>query len=318
MGRVPLSIRRAVAFGICLAVGACGSGARETAECEPLAVVDGLTDSRMYDVFALASDGGLDQLTDDRHSFDPAVAPDGTWIVYTRGGEGTHEECCGYSETSLRTMDANGEAIAEFPTEPGWNDGRAAVAPDGESVAFIRRERRGTGAKVVVSDRAGRNTKVLVDLDDESGALDWSPDGNTIAVTVSMPSALLLVDVRDGTTTRVNSGTEGRADWAPKGDRIVVSGGGYESGSPPQVIDVPSGDATVLRPPAGSNWTNASYASDGLHVLRFEQTVELVPQRLELITESGDILDSNDVEVRAMSGGSGRVLIGGFSRSSCF
>lgn len=307
-----------------------GSGSEEVeatdpASCSPVAVVEAETASRQSDAFRLRGDGSLEPLTADRRSLDPAVAPDGTWLVYTQAASGSHSETTGYGETRLRTMATNGDPSADIPGESGWNDSDAAVSPDGRRIAFLRKERSGERTRLVAAERTGENQEVVAELGVTAVAAPaWSPDAKTLAVAgmdrMSGEGNLVLVAISDGNVRTLSIDGAGRVAWSPDGSRIVVSGHRYEAAFDPFEVEVRSGATHKLEAPQGANWTSAQYASgsaDQFRVLRFEQTTKLVPQHIELVRD-GRVASSVEIETLPQHDGDGRVLVSSLSTSHCF
>jgi Tol biopolymer transport system component len=305
---------------------ACGRDPSAGAACEPVAAVEGLTALRQYDVFRLYEDGSLERLTEDLRSFSPAVLPDGSGIVVTRGVEGSHDECCGYAETFLDVLDLNGVVIASIPREHGWNDSSAAVSPDGSRLAFVRRAQADAGAKLMVAEVDGSNARAVTTFGGERpGVPSWSPDGEHLAVTTGDTSALeafvtlRLIDPDDGTATEVVAGgVFGDPAWSADGAHIVLSGRDYESPTSLFEVTTDGGAVREIAQPAQASRTNAFYGlEDSLVSLRYQQTVQPDPQLFETIDRHGKAVSDVTIEqVKTDEGGT--VLVGSLSLSSCF
>lgn len=277
-----------------------------------------------FDLFRLDASGDLKPLTDDRLSFEPAISPDGTWIAFTRARAGTYSDAGGYTRTSLRTMGIDGDGIASIPARPGWDDSSAAVSPDGSRIAFLRSKIHGNATMLMLADPDGSDQTSLATLDPWGGGRPaWSPDGATIALnaTDGKTRSLLLIGAASGTIEEQSIQPEGDPAWSADGNQLLLSSRRYESPSAVHEVAVATARTVEISDPPSATWTNASYADkEGkrLLVLRFEQTVELLPQRLELIDRSGHVLTSTAIESLPMIDGTGRTLLGGLSHSRCF
>lgn len=142
------------------------------------------TDLRRYDL-AVAEDGRLIQLTDNKLSYAPAWSPDGSQIAFARAKARTWEECCGYDAARIWVMNADGSdprAVGPWGVAqqvgPQW-------MPDGRSVVYTvsapHAAERGNRAAVVELDIAtGVVTALVEEVSGTEVAL--SSDGTRLAV----------------------------------------------------------------------------------------------------------------------------------------
>lgn len=305
--------------------------ARGSDRCQPLAVVAGEHASDRYDLFRVHSNGHLTRLTRDLGTYDPSVAPDGTWLAATRSEPDEWSDAGGYEGGRIVVLGPDGTVERTIEPRTGWMDHSPSIDPTGHRIAFLRQSKLSAGAEVVLVDRDGGNPRVVA----EGGFLGrpaWSPDGTTLAVVryrLDAPQLLDLLDLVGGATTSWPVGGEGDPVFSPDGTRVLMSSRNYESGQPVVEVDVADGRQTVVPQPKMANWTNATYADRAgteLRVLRFEQVVEMVPQRLQVVGRDGTVRSSTALDVvPIIEGGPGgpslpgtRTLLTGLSTNTCF
>ncbi len=155
----------------------------------------------------------------------PAVSPDGTWVVYARRTAGK------WDLFRRRVGGKNAQNLtADAPDADDW---MPAISPDGEKIAF-RSERDGGG--IFVMGATGESVKRVTDLGYDPS---WSPDGGSLVVgnwrsngTHPGTQSLWKVDVVSGVRTRLHPldaktllSAFGRPRWSPHGQRIAWWGG---------------------------------------------------------------------------------------------
>lgn len=332
--RRPLRWVRAVRrplTGLALAViaSACGSGSSShEAGCEPRAVVEALTDYRQYDVFLVDREGGFAPITQDRLSFSPDVAPDGSWLAFVKAAPGSWSESFGYDDTSVETMALDGSEVVTVQRRDGWNDSSPAIAPDGHRLTFIRRPAdASSGAELTITDRRGEHVRVLADLGAEHAVSTpaWSPDGSRVAVAVrdrDYSGILLALDAETGEQRGEwpLAYWQDSVAWSPDGDRLVISSSGYESAYDLSVVSVERGDVVEVSQPDRGSWTNAKFdgSTDQLTVLSWEADTEPTPQHAMEVTLDGAVISRIELERHPTVDGAGLALIGDLSTSDCF
>lgn len=297
-------MRRFVA-GLALAVFAsgCASGSSsQEAGCEPRAVVEALTDYRQYDVFLVDREGGFAPITQDRLSFSPDVAPDGSWLALVKAAPGSWSDSFGYDDTSVQTMALDGSGVVTVQRLDGSNDSSPAIAPDGHQLAFIRRPADTSGgAELMITDRRGEQIRVLAELGAEHAVSTpaWSPDGSQVAVTVGdrdYSGNLLTLDAETGDQRGEWPLTywQDSVAWSPDGDQLVISSSGYESAYGLSVVSVEPGDVVEVSQPERGSWTNAEFdgPTDQLTVLSWEAGTAPTPQHAMEVTST--VLSSPD------------------------
>lgn len=317
--------------GLAVAVfaSACGSGSSsDEARCEPRAVVEALTDYRQYDVFLVDRDGGFSSITQDRLSFSPDVAPDGSWLALVKAAPGSWSESFGYDDTSVQTMALDGSGAVTVQRGDGSNDSSPAIAPDGHRLAFIRRPADAPrGAELMITDRRGEDVRVLADLAAEHAVSTpaWSPDGSQVAVAVrdrDYSGTLLVLDAETGEQRGEWPLTywQDSVAWSPDGGRLVLSSSGYESAYDVSVVSLEQGDVVEVSQPDRGSWTNAEFdgPTDRLTVLSWEAGTEPTPQHAMEVTLDGAVVSRLELERHPTVDGAGLALIGDLSTSGCF
>jgi len=324
------AMRRLLA-GLALAVfvSACGSGSTsQEAGCEPHAVVEALTDYRQYDVFLVDREGGFAPITQDRLSFSPDVAPDGSWLALVKAAPGSWSESFGYDDTSVQTMALDGSGVVTVQRPDGSNDTSPAIAPDGHQLAFIRRPADASrGAELMITDRRGEQVRVLADLGAEHAVSTpaWSPDGSQVAVAIrhrDYSGILLTLDAETGDQRGEwpLAYWQDSVAWSPDGDRLVISSSGYDSPYGVAVVSAERGNVLELSQPERGSWTNAKFddSEDQLTVLSWEADTEPTPQYAMQVTLDGAVISRIELERHPTVDGAGLALIGDLSTSDCF
>jgi dipeptidyl aminopeptidase/acylaminoacyl peptidase len=112
-------------------------------------------------------DGHLNQLTEEPTDTEPAFSPDGTAIVFVRGGH-------------LFSVRADGSGLRQLSSGTGL-DSKPVLSPDGRLVVFERRAAAGTPADLyTVRARGGGLHPMTTSAADDHDA-DFSADGRTVA-----------------------------------------------------------------------------------------------------------------------------------------
>jgi dipeptidyl aminopeptidase/acylaminoacyl peptidase len=164
---------------------------------------------------------------------DPAWAPDGSRLAFTRGGEIRVTSGVIDSETNLTNH-------AAHDAEPTWS-------PDGARIAFAS-DRSGLTELYVMDAATGANVRRLTNGVGVAGRPDWSPDGTRIAFdcTVESGNVDICVVSPDGTGfVRLTSdaGFDGAADWSRAGEIAFVTS---RFGSTSEIA-VMNGDGSAVR-----------------------------------------------------------------------
>lgn len=324
--------------GLCLlaATVGCGSVAVGRADapddsCDPVALVSGGDREDVSDLYRIDADGRVTRVTTDAGLAGPAVAPDGTWVAAvqaTLDTPGAPQEEWGRRAVVLAR---DGTVAAQVAAGPELTaDGSPSIAPTGDRFAFVR-ETNVDGVlrtELVVADRDG-HIVWQVDGDAFSSRPAWSPDGSTIAVveekvrpgTAEYDQHLTFIGADGSGVRRVPIVSGGTPVFSPDGRRVVMSESSYEGTLPIVEVDVATGKQTLsIDQPRGASWTNAAY-TDASHfrVLRFDQTVEPRPQRIEIVDRSGRVGSGTELAVVHPTGDPQRqVIFSELSTSRCF
>jgi len=233
----------------------------------------------------------IDQLISLRRAGSPAISPDGQWVAYTvRAAD--WEDNNYHTEIWLANV-ATGETrqltndLKKSSTSPAWS-------PDSRTLAFAsdRDEKR----QIYLIDVHGGEARRLTSLEDGVGAFRWSPDGKSIAFTMTDPkpqamkdrektfgdfdvigqdyrmSHLWVLDVAGAQPRRLTSGafTVGDFDWAPDGTRIAfdhrINGANANGGTADiSIVTVSSGAVTPLVTQPGPD-TSPVWSPDGTRI----------------------------------------------------
>jgi dipeptidyl aminopeptidase/acylaminoacyl peptidase len=173
----------------------------------------------------------------------PAMAPDGRRIVFTRGWIDKMRD---QARANLWVVDSEGTRVREL-TNGAWRDSDPVWAPDGERIAFI--SDRGGNSQLHVLWVATGEVAQLTHLQRAPSAVRWSPDGNRIAFSTFVPDEDPILPIRLPQRPRGAEWARGavvvdRASWARDGVGQVEKGYNHVfvidarvGGTPRQVTD---------------------------------------------------------------------------------
>ena len=150
-------------------------------------------------------------------------APDGSHIYFTVSGE-THPQ------PTLVRMPVLGGVMTELISNV---HSPVAFSPDGEQLAFVRRDDAGRRTSIVLASAAdGHILRTLVTRTLpqtlSSVGLAWSPDGRTVAVgnkTTDGQEQISAVSVADSSVAPLGArawGVTGNLAWLPDGSGVVL------------------------------------------------------------------------------------------------
>lgn len=176
---------------------------------------------RQDDIGALDREGNVTKLTKDHASFDPSFSPDGSKIAFISGREGFYDECCGFTEQAIYVMDVDGSQQRPLTESEGFEQA-PAWSPDGDSIAFWRREQG-----VMVAPASGGEAELVFEEEREIEAIDWSPDGERLAFGVGEDddAAIHVIDADGSDHAVVAEELEriGELAWSPDGETFAFS-----------------------------------------------------------------------------------------------
>lgn len=206
--------------------------------------------------------------------------------------------------SAIFSMRSDGSQLRQL-TDGTTNDDRAAVAPGGTRIAFIR----GNGDLWVMNADGSGAARISTTRNDVASP-DWSPDGTQLVFTSAKS---LVIMAADGRAERVvwamppNDGSLPVEDprWSPDGTRLV-----YSYGKEVDVIDLKTAVVKNVRPPRDGTWgIHPAWSPDGNRI------AYIVGTRFAIINADG----TGDVVVRDMgvsgsagiawSRGGGRLLV---------
>jgi Tol biopolymer transport system component len=171
--------------------------------------------------------------TDPGQELHPSLSPDGKFVAYQRRIDG---------QWDIFLLRVGGHNPANLTKDSPADDIHPAFSPDGESIAF-RSEREGGG--IFVMGATGESVRRVLDFGYDPA---WSPDGEKIAVatTDGVPgdragqSELWVVDLNNGTKTKLATANKIQPQWSPHGKRIAY----YDA---PAIWTIPAEGGTGLR-----------------------------------------------------------------------
>ena len=186
---------------------------------------------------------------------DPAISPDGKSIAYAwnRGGEFDNEKFDIYVQ-----LVGGGEPLQL--TKSPLPDMSPAWSPDGTKIAFLREVEGGSEIFVVSSlggeeRRLGKTlTKMWYGGATWSAGLDWSPDGNWLAVSdrdsAEDDAAIFLVSTESGDKRRVTTPETGaphhQPAFSPDGEQLAFLRGQGFANNAVCLYELESGEQKVL------------------------------------------------------------------------
>lgn len=172
------------------------------------------------DIWVMNPDGsGQEQLTDDKvEDLFPAWSPDGSRIVWTRGGRGPLGE--------IWVMNADGSGASQL-TFNQFPDLGAKWSPDGSKILF--RSVRDGNSDIYVMNADGSGEQRLTTDPAFDFISDWSPDGTRIAFTRDDEGVCaiytMLADGSDVQKITADSLAAGVPRWSPDGSKIMFAEG---------------------------------------------------------------------------------------------
>ena len=212
----------------------------------------------------------IDQLISLQRVGSPAMSPNGAWIAYTV--RDTNWDDNSY-HTEIWLADAKTGETRQLTNDPKKSSASPTWSPDSRLLAFAtdRDDKR----QVYLIDPRGGEARKLTSADEGVGGFAWSPDGKSIAYTMTDPktdsdktrektygdfdvigegyrmSHLWIFDVAAKQARRLTSGpyTVGQFSWAPDGARIAFDhriNSANANGGSADISIVAVADGTVL------------------------------------------------------------------------
>ena len=188
---------------------------------------------------------------------DPWAALDGSRILFTRGGDGSHRV-----DVWAMAGDGTGEAALTDRVMTRFRNGRAwpGASPDGEHVVYVS-EAGGTRS-LVVAKADGSEPRTLCPGEFPA----WSPVDDRILFVADDAGTdqVWSVDAAGGEPVRLTSGAEaGFPSWSPDGTEVLYS---LSVGSSADLFLVPSeggGEPLRLTDTPGRSELQATISPDG-------------------------------------------------------
>lgn len=142
------------------------------------------------------------------------------------------------------------------------------VSPDGKSIIFLNRTSEHP-ASLWIMDGSGKNVRNLFHGQGSIVGVDWSPDGESIALVMSGEQeeeygVFLLninpIQLKPIQLTSLIDGITGSIDWSPDGKSLLICAG-HAGDKDIFLLDISSGN--LLQLTNGGNNASASYSPDG-------------------------------------------------------
>jgi dipeptidyl aminopeptidase/acylaminoacyl peptidase len=111
----------------------------------------------------------------------PAISPDGSQIVFSRGWVDKVKD---QGRSNLWIVNRDGARLRELTTGP-WRDSAPVWSPDGSRIAFVSDRDGSPQIHVLWLDT--RELAQLTRIQNAPSSLQWSPDGSRIAFTATLP-----------------------------------------------------------------------------------------------------------------------------------
>jgi dipeptidyl aminopeptidase/acylaminoacyl peptidase/ribosomal protein L40E len=137
--------------------------------------------------------------------WDPAWTPDGSRIVFVSKRLG---------DAHLFVMNADGSDETEIDLGPGIYDD-PAVSPDGQWLAFTRRENKDANKALYVARLDGSEMRRLTNSDVNEHDMTWSPDSRYIAVVRGDAGARIVVIELETGAEASTFGVDGARAYTP-------------------------------------------------------------------------------------------------------
>ena len=170
--------------------------------------------------------------------------------------------------------------------DPNGDEQEAIASPDGSSIAYVFVPHSDYSRyEIRVVDVATGGVRALTGIPGiRDHALDWSPDGTTIAIASELSGWFELhLVAADGSTSRRLTHADAdflEARWHPDGTRLVATRG---SAGRFDLVTVDAGDGAVAELAAGGVWGTPWWTEEGAIVATYEDPAS--PPDLRLVSE---------------------------------
>jgi TolB protein len=222
-----MSYRRAVVVSSLLALIACAgesTGPQPPEQSQFLFDMPGGPTGMWSAIYTVSVDGtGLTRLTDTTHyAFYGAWSPDGSQIAFTSNRDSSYFELY-----VMRWDGANQTALTHAANAPGMSLMMGSWSSHNTLAFLLEPRNRGRGDIATISATGGLLSRLTTDTANLVGQ-SWSPDGQRIAFTKTMPplgnSGIVVTDA-DGSNMilvpRPSDAGDGGPAWSPDGSRIA-------------------------------------------------------------------------------------------------
>jgi Tol biopolymer transport system component len=196
----------------------------------------------------------------------PAVSRSGE-VALSPFGEGTARVASARSEIALSVADLDGSNSKQIFADKAGGAYSPTWSPDGQWIAFgfgfFFTDRETKPAKLMMVRADGSDKRDLTSGPVNSGFPSWSPDGKHIVYRIwsDQEHGLRILNVEDGSTTKLTEEYDNFPMWSPAGDRIGFTRAGMNAfdvfsirpdGSDlQQLTDAPGNDAHCAWSPDG-------------------------------------------------------------------
>ena len=208
---------------------------------------------------AQARQGVLDKDTfmDMESVSSPAISPDGSQIVFSRGWVDKLKD---QGRSNIWIVDTAGTRLREL-TRGSWRDSAPVWSPDGTRIAFLS-DRDGTTQIHVLWVATGELSQ-LTHIEKTPGGLEWSPDGKQLAFTMFVPDEDPILAVQLPKRPRGAEWAKGativdRLTWARDGEGPVEKGYTHAF-----TLDATTGGTPRQVSEGAFNHSNPEWSADG-------------------------------------------------------
>ncbi len=206
-----------------------------------------------------------------------AFSPDWQRVAYVLGRQ-------------LTVASADGSDAREFVDDVFAIRAAPAWSPDGSHIAFMRQTGSDRVELALVDPDSGQ-VRVLRDMGsaDQTGRLSWSPDGNTVLLSVTSAglSVQALLDIEGGQETPFGGLAAGSVAWSPDSKEVASIA---EDGV--QVLDAETFEQrTIMDLMKTSELAVPAWSPDGKTIAVFETDMAAQHAMVTLVAPDGEQLE---------------------------